>query len=331
MKNQETADDAHIHKIVESIVNNEPVPSSIAGVFHDPVLEEAMQQGIPDPNHMLKNTPIISHQPQIVNHQSELHDQSLLRAALDVLVEPAAPSQEMHFQTATQTTRVDDALNPKDHHSNLSDSQQPQQQHQLQHQHQGQLQHQPHHHHQQQQQQQQQHYQQQQQQQQHYQQQQQQQQQDMYYATREHHSEPSIAPNVVNLNAVPTANTALHIPSGNPMLIDTRQQGYHPPQPSNQTQDQSSTQSHQGPIFVNAKQYHRILKRRDARRRFENYFSKKRKNMEGYKRMGQGVGFVHVSRHKHAMKRPRGPKGRFLTKEELVEYYKLHPEEDPNL
>lgn len=105
------------------------------------------------------------------------------------------------------------------------------------------------------------------------------------------------------------------------------------------------------PTYVNAKQYHRILKRREARRRLEEYYAKKRKQSReergnvGDKRVrdespdlsrldandpvGNRKPYIHESRHKHAMKRPRGPSGRFLTKDELVEYYRQHPEEDP--
>jgi CCAAT-binding transcription factor (CBF-B/NF-YA) subunit B len=66
------------------------------------------------------------------------------------------------------------------------------------------------------------------------------------------------------------------------------------------------------PTFVNAKQYRRILKRREARARLEEYYRQKRAAAAAEE--GTRKPYLHESRHRHAMKRPRGPGGRFLTK-----------------
>mmetsp|Transcript_12711 Transcript_12711/g.19165 ORF Transcript_12711/g.19165 Transcript_12711/m.19165 type:complete len:311 (+) Transcript_12711:156-1088(+) len=93
--------------------------------------------------------------------------------------------------------------------------------------------------------------------------------------------------------------------------------------------------SNSNPTYVNAKQYRRILKRREARAKLEEFFRRQRQIKAGLtgNRSGNGSDddkkrtYTHESRHRHAMKRPRGPGGRFLTKDELEEYYIKHPEE----
>jgi hypothetical protein len=78
---------------------------------------------------------------------------------------------------------------------------------------------------------------------------------------------------------------------------------------SSQSTNYQTSTSHvhtSGPIYVNARQYARILKRRQARML-----------LESRKKMVDRRQYLHDSRHQHACKRPRGPSGRYLTREEI--------------
>jgi nuclear transcription factor Y alpha len=95
--------------------------------------------------------------------------------------------------------------------------------------------------------------------------------------------------------------------------------------PTNQQYPQShdlvSGAVEESPLYVNAKQFHRILKRRVARQRLEEALRLTSKGRKPY---------LHESRHNHAVRRPRGPGGRFLTADEVAEIERKKGREEGN-
>ena len=64
-------------------------------------------------------------------------------------------------------------------------------------------------------------------------------------------------------------------------------------------------------IYINGKQYHRIMKRREVRKKLNESIQINKSKLDKNKK------YHHESRHRHAMNRERGKGGRFVSKKKL--------------
>ena len=64
-------------------------------------------------------------------------------------------------------------------------------------------------------------------------------------------------------------------------------------------------------IYINGKQYHRIMKRREVRKKINESIQINKNKMDKNKK------YHHESRHRHAMNRERGKGGRFISKKKI--------------